>query len=122
MSCANDIIILKVGGRGGTCIHGMGIRSLPIEVFPLSFSEYLRFNGILGEVPRVGFTAREKGILRRAMSDYAERGGFPDVQDVSSGIRAAMLAEGIKVPGDVRVVTMSNLGAWSGVAVFARAV
>ena len=68
-------------------------RSLPIEVFPLSFSEYLRFNGILGEVPRVGFTAREKGILRRAMSDYAERGGFPDVQDVSSGIRAAMLQE-----------------------------
>ena len=68
-------------------------RSLPIEVFPLSFSEYLRFNGILGEVPRVGFTAREKGILRRAMSDYAERGGFPDVQGVSSGIRAAMLQE-----------------------------
>ena len=68
-------------------------RSLPIEVFPLSFSEYLRFNGILSEVPRVGFTAREKGILRRAMSDYAERGGFPDVQDVSSGIRAAMLQE-----------------------------
>ena len=68
-------------------------RSLPIEVFPLSFSEYLRFNGILGEVPRVGFTAREKGILRRAIADYAERGGFPDVQDVSSGIRAAMLQE-----------------------------
>ena len=68
-------------------------RSLPIEVFPLSFSEYLRFNGILSEVPRVGFTAREKGILRRAMSDYAERGGFPDVQGVSSGIRAAMLQE-----------------------------
>jgi predicted AAA+ superfamily ATPase len=68
-------------------------RSLPIEVFPLSFSEYLRFNGILSEVPRVGFTAREKGILRRAMSDYADRGGFPDVQGVSSGIRAAMLQE-----------------------------
>jgi predicted AAA+ superfamily ATPase len=27
------------------------------------------------------------------MSDYAERGGFPDVQDVSSGMRAAMLQE-----------------------------
>ena len=66
-------------------------RSLPIEVFPLSFSEYLRFNGILEEVPRAGFTAAEKGILRRAMSDYAERGGFPDVQDVPSGMRAAML-------------------------------
>ena len=66
-------------------------RSLPIEVFPLSFSEYLRFNGILDEVPHAGFTAAEKGILRRAMSDYAERGGFPDVQDVPSGMRATML-------------------------------
>ena len=60
----------------------MGIRSLPIEVFPLSFSEYLRFNGILSEVPRVGFAARGKGVLRRAMSDYAERGGFHDVQEL----------------------------------------
>lgn len=68
-------------------------RSLPIEVFPLSFPEYLRFNGILSDVPKAGFTAREKGILRKAMSDYAERGGFPDVQDVSSGMRAAMLQE-----------------------------
>ena len=68
-------------------------RSLPIEVFPLSFPEYLRFNGILSDVPKAGFTAREKGVLRKAMSDYAERGGFPDVQDVSSGMRAAMLQE-----------------------------
>ena len=68
-------------------------RSLPIEVFPLSFPEYLRFNGILSDVPKAGFTAREKGVLRKAMSDYVERGGFPDVQDVSSGMRAAMLQE-----------------------------
>ena len=68
-------------------------RSLPIEVFPLSFPEYLRFNGILNDVPKAGFTSREKGVLRKAMSDYAERGGFPDVQDVSSGMRAAMLQE-----------------------------
>ena len=68
-------------------------RSLPIEVFPLSFPEYLRFNGILSDVPKAGFTSREKGVLRKAISDYAERGGFPDVQDVSSGMRAAMLQE-----------------------------
>ena len=68
-------------------------RSLPIEVFPLSFPEYLRFNGILSDVPKAGFTSREKGVLRKAMFDYAERGGFPDVQDVPSGMRAAMLQE-----------------------------
>ena len=68
-------------------------RSLPVEVFPLSFSEYLRFNGVFKEIPTTGFTAREKGLLRRAMSDYMERGGFPDVQDVSSSMRASMLQE-----------------------------
>jgi len=72
-------------------------QSLPIEVFPLSFLEYLRFNGILSDVPKAGFTAREKGVLRKAMSDYAERGGFPDVQDVSSGMRAAMLRHDFRV-------------------------
>ena len=66
-------------------------RSIPIEVFPLSFPEYLRFNGVFKKIPRAGFTAREKGVLRRAMSDYMERGGFPDVQDVSDGMRASML-------------------------------
>ena len=66
-------------------------RSLPIEVFPLSFPEYLRFNGVFKKIPRAGFTAREKGLMRRAMSDYMERGGFPDVQDASDGMRASML-------------------------------
>ena len=66
-------------------------RSLPIEVFPLSFAEYLRFNGILRNPPRGGFTAKEKGVLRRAVRDYLERGGFPDVQDVSDRMRVAML-------------------------------
>ena len=68
-------------------------RSLPIEVFPLSFSEFLRFNGVFTKIPRTGFTAREKGLLRRAMTDYMEKGGFPDVQDVSDGMRASMLQE-----------------------------
>ena len=66
-------------------------RSLPIEVFPLSFAEFLRFNGILRNPPRGGFTAKEKGVLRRAAKDYLERGGFPDVQDVSDSMRVAML-------------------------------
>ena len=66
-------------------------RSLPIEVFPLSFAEFLRFNGILRNPPRGGFTAKEKGILRRAVRDYLERGGFPDVQDVPDSMRVAML-------------------------------
>lgn len=66
-------------------------RSLPIEVFPLSFAEYLRFNKILPDPPHAGFTARERGILRNAVAGYLERGGFPDVQDVPDRMRIDML-------------------------------
>ena len=66
-------------------------RSVPVEVFPLSFAEYLRFNGILEKPPQFGFTPRLKGILRKSVREYLERGGFPDVQDVSQRMRVAML-------------------------------
>ena len=66
-------------------------RSIPIEVFPLSFPEFIRFNGIMDEIPKDGWTEREKGVLRNAMTRYLERGGFPDIQNVSAGIRAGML-------------------------------
>ena len=66
-------------------------RSIPIEVFPLSFPEFIRFNGIMDEIPKDGWTERERGALRNAMTRYLECGGFPDVQNVSAGIRAGML-------------------------------
>lgn len=66
-------------------------RSIPIEVFPLSFPEFIRFNGIMDEIPKDGWTERERGALRNAMTRYLECGGFPDVQHVSAGIRAGML-------------------------------
>ena len=66
-------------------------RSIPIEVFPLSFPEYIRFNGIMDRIPKDGWTERERGTLRNAMGQYLERGGFPDVQHVNAGIRAGML-------------------------------
>ena len=66
-------------------------RSIPIEVFPLSFPEYIRFNGIMDRIPKDGWTECERGTLRNAMGQYLERGGFPDVQHVNAGIRAGML-------------------------------
>ena len=66
-------------------------RSIPIEVFPLSFPEFVRFNGIMDVIPKDGWTERERGALRNAMTRYLECGGFPDVQHVGSGIRAGML-------------------------------
>ena len=66
-------------------------RSLPIEVFPLSFSEFMRFNSIPLPKAEGVFTAREKGILRKAVSLYLEQGGFPDVVGLSDRMRATVL-------------------------------
>ena len=68
-------------------------RAVPIEVFPLSFREFLRFNGIMSEIPQDGFTAAERGILRNAMSRYFAVGGFPAVQDMPDAARTATLQE-----------------------------
>ena len=67
-------------------------RSLPIEVFPLSFSEFIRFNNLMPKIPRHDLiSSREKGLLRHAMALYFERGGFPDVQDLSNRMRTSVL-------------------------------
>ena len=69
-------------------------RAVPIEVFPLSFREFLRFNGIFSKLPPRGvYTTAERGALRHAMARYAEVGGFPAVQDMPDGIRIATLQD-----------------------------
>ena len=68
-------------------------RAVPIEVFPLSFREFIRFNGIMDKIPEGGFTAKEKGTLRNAMSRYFAVGGFPAVQSMPDTIRIATLQE-----------------------------
>ena len=67
----------------------MGSNDASLDMLRISDGNYI--NGVFKKIPRAGFTAREKGALRRAVSDYMERGGFPDVQDVSDGMRASML-------------------------------
>ena len=66
-------------------------RSLDIEVFPLSFAEYLRFNGLFPEAPKPPFSSRTAGALRHAMSRYFDAGGFPDVQGADYRVRVKML-------------------------------
>ena len=68
-------------------------RSIPIEVFPLSFPEFLRFNGIMETAPdpKRGFTAAERGILRNAARRYLDVGGFPAVQGMTDAMRIATL-------------------------------
>ena len=69
-------------------------RSVPIEVFPLSFREYLRFNSVLKQPLSAGvYTPAQKGVLRNAMARYFRAGGFPAVQDMPEAARNATLQD-----------------------------
>ena len=68
-------------------------RSLEIEVFPLSFSEFLLFNGIFAKIPAAPFSSVTAGRIRNAFSKYFEIGGFPDVQNDSPRVRTKILQE-----------------------------
>ena len=69
-------------------------RSVPLEVFPLSFREYLRFNSVLKKPLSAGvYTSAQKGVLRNAMARYFNVGGFPAVQDMPEAARNATLQD-----------------------------
>ena len=66
-------------------------RSIDIEVFPLSFPEFLRFNSLVKAIPAAPYTSHAAGVLRHAMQRYLEEGGFPDVQGDDVRVRVRTL-------------------------------
>ena len=52
-------------------------RTIPIEVFPLSFNEYLRFRDI-----RQGNSSRAISLVKNAFVEYCRSGGFPETVGV----------------------------------------
>ena len=66
-------------------------RSLDIEVFPLSFAEFLRFNSLVKSIPAPPYSSRMSGVLRNSIRRYLEEGGFPDVQGDEYRIRVKTL-------------------------------
>jgi predicted AAA+ superfamily ATPase len=65
-------------------------RSLATEIFPYSFSEYLKARGVFAEPPK-NFGSRTAAILRRAMADYFASGGFPEVLGLEPHLRVEVL-------------------------------
>ncbi len=53
-------------------------RAINYEIFPLSFREFLNFKGIATER---GFEQNERRLaeIKRALADYVEYGGFPEI-------------------------------------------
>jgi len=73
----------------GTSMRG---RSLATEVFPLSFREYCRFQGV--RVPeRPVYGDRDRYALAKAAEGYLRTGGFPEVQTCEEDIWRTVLQE-----------------------------
>ena len=66
-------------------------RSAEVEIFPLSFAEFLTFNGVFPEPPALPDAPRTRGKLKKAFADYMAVGGFPDVQRTDATTRIMML-------------------------------
>jgi predicted AAA+ superfamily ATPase len=65
-------------------------RSLSTEIFPFSFKEYLKAKGLF-EKPPQNFGSRTAATLRRAITDYLEIGGFPEVLNLDRNLRMEVL-------------------------------
>jgi uncharacterized protein len=76
-----------LGSEIATSLRG---RSLPIEIFPFSFEEFLKFHGLFPGSPKT-FGANTASVLRKAVKDYLEVGGFPEVQKLDRNLRIEVL-------------------------------
>ena len=65
-------------------------RSLSVEIFPLSFKEFLRFHELFSDSPK-RFGTKTAATLRKAVKDYFEIGGFPEVQGLERHLRQEVL-------------------------------
>jgi len=64
-------------------------RTLSFEVFPLSFSEFLRFRGINTDV----HSSKSRARIKNALADYPIRGGFPEIVNYDRAVFLKTLQE-----------------------------
>ncbi|MBL6992374.1 ATP-binding protein [Desulfobacula sp.] len=65
-------------------------RSLTTEIFPFSFQEFLRYHGLFADKPG-SFGSKTAAILRKAVKEYSQNGGFPEVQNIDANTRTEIL-------------------------------
>ena len=73
-------------------------RSLSRELFPMGFSEYVRYRGLLDKVPtredaEEGLSSREEDALRFALLNYLVDGGFIPTQRLARAEAVQLLQE-----------------------------
>jgi hypothetical protein len=70
-----------------TCLRG---RSLPIVMYPFSFSEFLRYHDYFSEIPN-SFGSKNAAIFRNAIAHYFRVGGFPEIQFLEKNLQTEIL-------------------------------
>lgn len=70
-------------------------RALSTEIFPFSFREALRHQGI--ETSNTPLDVRQRALYANRFSDYLLQGGFPEVQGIEPRHRYAILQEYVDV-------------------------
>ena len=76
-----------LGSEIATSLRG---RSVATEIFPFSFEEFLKFHGLFPDIPKT-FGANTASVLRKAVKDYLEVGGFPEIQKLDRNLRIEIL-------------------------------
>ena len=66
-------------------------RFLEVKIFPLSFSEFLRFKGITLNEETAEDSENERAKMMRALREYLEFGGMPEVVLASEGKKAELI-------------------------------
>ncbi len=86
-----DVVVTGSSSRllGTEIATAMRGRSLTREIFPFSWAEFLRLSGVDPE-PRT-FSSRARSQNEKLIGIYLERGGFPEIQDLSADLRRQVL-------------------------------
>ncbi len=69
---------------------GLRGRSLTTEIFPFSFQEWLRYHGLFADKPKT-FGSKTAAILRKAVKEYFQTGGFPEIQSLDPSTKTEIL-------------------------------
>ncbi len=75
-----------LGSEIATSLRG---RTLGMEVFPLSFSEFLRFQDLKVDV----HSSSDLALIRNAQADFLRHGGFPETLSIDHKHRTWLLQE-----------------------------
>lgn len=68
-------------------------RAITVEIFPFSFAEYLKYQGIEPSLA----TAADRGVVDKHLRTYLTSGGFPEIQKLEPPLQRQIIQEYLNV-------------------------